>query len=94
MDRPRPFPLGAHKREASGVIIGTNYSPKDKLERMREGARMNTRLLFSFFLFFVRVARMPGRSHFRYHTAVLFGSVLPWMELRGFPLSQGFFYVY
>ena len=44
MVRPRPFPR-AHKREVSGGLIGTKYSPQSKVQKMREGARMNTRLL-------------------------------------------------
>ena len=44
MCRPRPFPR-AHKREASGGLFGTNYSPKSVLEKMRERARVNRYLL-------------------------------------------------
>ena len=32
MARPRPFPR-AHKREASGGLLGTKYSPQSKLEK-------------------------------------------------------------
>ena len=44
MDRPRPFSL-AHKREASGGLLSTKYSPQSVLERMRERARVNFCLL-------------------------------------------------
>ena len=44
MVRPRPFPR-AHKREASGGLLGTKYSPQTKLEKMQERASMNHYLL-------------------------------------------------
>ena len=42
MVRPRPF-IRAHKREASGVISGTNYSPKVCLIKLIERIRMRER---------------------------------------------------
>ena len=39
MCRPRPFPR-AHKREASGGLSGTNYSPKVSMKGCKKGPEL------------------------------------------------------